>query len=101
MRRDNFDVLDAPAAVAVLVFQPRIRHLNVPIFVRQVMFLGPSSDGFGVAVRTVSWLSPSAVVGLNEPLIFTLQLFLEDDSSQAFAELHVTLGRLHVCGVNA
>ena len=54
VRRDDLDVLDGAAAVTVLVFDPRIRELHVPVVVRQLVLLRPSSHSLRDLAPAVS-----------------------------------------------
>jgi hypothetical protein len=42
---DDLDVFDRPTAITVLVLEPGVRELNVPVLVRQMVLVSPLSDG--------------------------------------------------------
>jgi hypothetical protein len=100
MRGDYLDVLHGAAAISVLVFEPRIGQLDVPVLVRQLMLLRPSSDGIGRTTGSLSPLTVRTILGLKKPLILPLQLLFENHAPDALSELDVALGGLHVRGVN-
>ena len=99
MRRDNFDVLDGAAAVTVLVLDPRIRELHVPVVVRQLVFLRPSSHSLRPSFRRLTSFAALPVLRLQKPLILALQLLFENDTADGFAPLCQALGGLHVRAV--
>jgi len=42
---DDFDIFDRAAAITILVFQPGVGQLNVPLVVWQMVLVSPLSDG--------------------------------------------------------
>jgi len=100
MRCDNLDVLHGAAAIAVLVLEPGIGQLDVPILTGQLMLLSPSRDCLSISVDCFSPLTARSVLDLKEPLIFPLQVLFEHHASDGFAAFDVPLGGLHVRAVN-
>jgi hypothetical protein len=100
MRRDNLDVLNGTATVAAVVLNARVRKLNVSVLVGQLAFLSPSSNRLVPLLRGFTPLAAGAVLGLQEPLIFALQILFENDPAHRLAALGQALGRLHVRAVD-
>jgi hypothetical protein len=96
VRSYNFDVFDSPAPLAVLVLDPRVRQLDVSVFVRQLVLLGPSGDCLLTLFPRFSTLTTSPVLGLQESLILALQLLFEDHTTDAITPLSEMVGSLHV-----
>jgi hypothetical protein len=76
----DLEILMPRAAVSVLVLDPRIRKPDVPIVVRQLVFPGPPSNLFGLAVRPAVAVPLAAITLVQESLIVALQLVVEDDA---------------------
>jgi hypothetical protein len=100
MRRDDLNVLNGSSAVTGLVLDPRIRELDVPIVVWQLVFLSPSSDSLGPLLRRFSLLAALAVFCLEEALVLPLQILFEDNASHRFTSFGETLGGLRVSAVD-
>jgi len=81
MRGDYLDVLHGAAAISVLVFEPRIGQLDVPILVWQLMLLRPSSDGIGPTIDSPSPLTVRTILGLKKPLILPVPATFDCDHS--------------------
>ena len=77
---DDLDVLMPRAAVAVLVLDPGIRELDVPVVVRQLVFPRPPCNLLGLAVRPAVAVLLAAIALVQEPLIVALELVVEDDA---------------------
>src|SRR5215831_4780738 len=81
MSGDDLDVLMPRAAVPVLVLDARIWKTHVPIVVRQLVLPCPAGDLFGLPIRpAVAVLLPSITL-VEEPLIVTFELVVENDSA--------------------
>jgi hypothetical protein len=100
MRRDNLDVLNGTAAVAAVVLNARVRKLNVSVLVGQLAFLSPTSNRLVPLLRCFTPLAARAVFGLQEPLIFALQILFQNDPAHRLAPLGQALGSLHVRAVD-
>jgi hypothetical protein len=100
VRGDDFDVLDSAAAFTVFVLKPCIRQLDVSVLVRQLVFLGPPGDCLLTLFPRLSTLTTSPVLGLQEPLILALQLFLENHTMDAIASLSKTVRSSYVRAVD-
>ena len=87
MNRHHLDVHVVPAPVGVLVFDARVRKMDLLIEVRQVMLAGPLFDFVLVAVG-VAVVIVSLTIALVQPaLIFTLELVVQNDSIDSRAAL--------------
>jgi hypothetical protein len=100
MRRDDLDVLNGTATVAAVVLNARVRKLNVSVLVGQLAFLSPSSNGLVPLLRRFTPLAARAVLGVQEPLIFALQILFENDPAHRLAPLGQALGSLHVGAID-
>jgi hypothetical protein len=100
MRCDDLDVLDGAATISALVLEPRIRELNMPVVIRELVFLSPTSHGLCAFFRGLTSIAAPAVLALQEPLILALQLFFENDTAHRLAALGQSLCGFHVCAVN-
>src|SRR5262245_6871446 len=100
MRRDDLNVLNGAAAVAAVVLNTRVRKLNVSVLVRQLAFLSPSSNRLVPLLRRFASLAARAVLGLQESLIFALQILFENHSAHRLPPLGQPLGSLHVRAVD-
>jgi hypothetical protein len=98
---DDLNILDGAAAVPVLVFDARIRDLNVPVLAGQLMLLSPTSNCLLTRFGGLSTLPTSSVLGLQEPLVLTFQLLLENDATHAIAALGNVICSLHVRAVDS
>jgi hypothetical protein len=100
MRGDDFNILNGATSITSLVLDPRVRELKVPVVVRQLVFLSPSSHSLGPLLRRFTSLAAGAVLGLQEPLILTFQFFFENDAANWLTPFSQALGRLHVRAVD-
>jgi len=100
MRRDDLNVFNRAAAVPAVVLNTRVRKLNVSVLVRQLAFLSPSSNRLVPLLRRFTSLAARAVLGLQEPLIFALQILFENHSAHRLPPLGQALGSLHVRAVD-
>ena len=100
MRGDDFNILNGATSITSLVLDPRVRELKVPVVVRQLVFLSPSSHRLGPLLRRFTSLAAGAVLGLQEPLILTFQFFFENDAANWLTPFSQALGRLHVRAVD-
>jgi hypothetical protein len=100
MRRNDLDVLHGALAISALVLDPRIRELNVPVVIRKIVFLSPTSHSLCAFFRGLTVIAARPVLGLQEPLILALQLFFEHDTAHWLAPFGQALRSLHVSAVN-
>ena len=100
MRCDDLNVLHGRAAISALVLDPRIRELNMPVLIRKVVLLSPTSHSLRAFFRALTSLAAGAVLGLQEPLILTFQFFFENDAANWLTPFSQALGRLHVRAVD-
>ncbi len=87
MRRRDLDILTFPTAIWLLIFDPKVRDMDLVVEVRQVVRLGPARDFFRRSIE-VSVVIVAAAIALVQPrLVFALQLVVEEDSPDACAAL--------------
>jgi hypothetical protein len=77
---DHLDVLVADLAVLILVFNPGVGEVDAAVEEGKVPLACPRLDLFSVTVWPSCAVAPSAVPLLQELLVVTLQLVVEDDA---------------------
>ena len=82
---DDLNVLVALATVTVLVLDPRVREMDAPVEVGQLVFSSPRPHFMLVSVRPAVAVRTATVPLLQEPLILSLQLVVQDNASNAAA----------------
>ena len=87
----DLKILVPRAAVAVLVLDPRIRELDVPIVVRPFMLTRQPCNLFGLTVRPAGAVLLAAITFVQESLIVALQLVVEDDALDPAATIPQSL----------
>ena len=85
MRRRDLHVFHVSAAIGPLVFDPHIRKLNAVLVHRQVVLMRPVLNLVARAVRASVAVRSIAISLLEEPLVLTLELVIEDDAMEVRA----------------
>ena len=85
VRGDNLDVFVADVAVLILVFDPGVGEVDAAVEEREVVLACPGLNLFRRAVRPAVAVGPSPVPLLQELLVVTLQLVVEDDAPDVSA----------------
>jgi hypothetical protein len=99
MRRRNLYVFNAAAAIAVLVFEAHVREVDVPVGAWQLPLARPPLDLLSGSVGTTCRVAPAPIGLLEEALIVTLQLLLEDDATHLSASRTEAVGRLLISAI--
>src|SRR5437867_520232 len=71
------------SAIGVLVFDPRVREMNVPIEVRQVVLASPVLNLRSIAVGTTIAVAAATIPLLQKLLVLALQVVVENDPLDA------------------
>ncbi|HVQ17056.1 MAG TPA: hypothetical protein VMS40_25810 [Vicinamibacterales bacterium] len=79
--RNDLEVFDLPATIPVLVLDADIGKLNVLVLVRQPVVQGPFSNLVGRTIGSAVAVPLLTIALLEETLIVTLQLIVEDYAS--------------------
>ena len=85
VRGDDLDVFVADVAVLILVFDPGVGEVDAAVEEREVVLACPGLNLFRRAVRPAVAVGPSPVPLLQELLVVTLQLVVEDDAPDVSA----------------
>jgi hypothetical protein len=85
VRRDDLDVFVTGVTVLILVFDPGVREVDAAVEERELVFACPGLNHFRRAVRPAVALGPSPIPLLEELLVVTLQLVVEDDAPDVSA----------------
>jgi hypothetical protein len=64
MRCNDLDVLHGALAISALVLDPRIGELNVPVVIRKIVFLSPTSHSLCAFFRGLTVIAACPVLGL-------------------------------------
>jgi hypothetical protein len=97
--RDDLEVLDLSAPVAVLVLDAHIGELDVLVLVRQSMRECPLTDLVDRPVGPAVTLPVSTVALLKETLVLTLQLVVKNDAANTTTPILYALSRVLVRSV--
>jgi hypothetical protein len=80
MRCHDLHILDMPLAVTALALQAKVRELHVLVDHRELVLTRPSRDLDGISLRASRTGPATTIRLLQERLVLTLQLLLEDDA---------------------
>jgi hypothetical protein len=100
VRGDDLDVFVADVAVLILVFDPGVGEVDAAVEEREVVLACPRLNFSRRAVRPAVAVGPSPVPLLQELLVVTLQLVVEDDAPDVSAARMEALLRALVSAVN-
>jgi hypothetical protein len=87
MGGDNLDVLMPRAALPVFVLDTGVRKPDVTIVVRQFVLARPPRDLRGLTIRPAVAVPLPSIALVEEPLIVTFELVIEDDSPDPAASV--------------
>src|SRR5262249_24166051 len=96
MRRQDLEILDGRASIAVVVLDAHIRKLHVVLDHRELVRRRPCRDLIGVPIGPAIRIATAAVGRLQEPLTVTLQLVIEHDATDATTVAHYAFRRAAV-----
>jgi hypothetical protein len=95
VRGDDLDIFVTDVTVLILVFDPGVGEVDAAVEEREFVLACPGRNLFRRAVRPAVAVSPSAVTLLQEVLVVTLQLVVEDDAPDVSAAgMEALLGAL-------
>ena len=80
VRGHNLDIFVPTPAIAVLVLDADIGEVHVPVVVRQLVLPRPPRDLLRLAIRPAVAVLLAAIALVEESLIVTLELVVEDDA---------------------
>jgi hypothetical protein len=83
MLRDHLNVFMSDMSVRILIFDPGVGEVDAAVEERQLVLACPGLDLFRLAVRPPRAVSPAAVPLLQEQLVLTFQLVVEDNAPDA------------------
>ena len=98
--RDDLDVFVTDLAVLILVFDPGVGEVDAAVEEREIVLACPRLDLFRLTVRPAGAVGPSPVPLLQELLVLTLQLVVEDDAPDVPAAGTEALLRALVRAIN-
>ncbi len=85
VRGDDLDVFVTDVTVLILVFDPGVGEVDAAVEEREFVLASPGLDLFRRTVRPAVAVGPSPVPLLQELLVVTLQLVVEDDAPDVSA----------------
>jgi hypothetical protein len=83
----NLDVFPPSLAVDVPVLDPRVGELNVAVTLGEIMLASPKVSLFDGSIRTPITVAAPPISFLEESLIVTLELGVQDNTFDAGAKL--------------
>jgi hypothetical protein len=100
VRRDDLDVLSAPAAVRLLILDARVREMHLFVEVRQVVFACPFANLVGRPIGSSVAVVVILVALVQPTLILALELVIQHDTIHARAALQEARLGLFIRAVN-
>jgi hypothetical protein len=101
VRRHNLEVLESPATVRQLVFNANVWEVHVAVDEREIVLSGPLRDlALSVVSFTCLLIASAVPVQVSqETLVITLELIIQDDSTNVSSTITESLARVEICSV--